>query len=85
MQSEDRKALIDMLNTCQLPIALPAELRDPLLVDCMLREKRNRGRDISLILPYTPGKALADWPICNVLLSRDQLWAELADYRMQVA
>ena len=77
----DRKAIIDLLENCGLPTALPNELHDRMLVDNMRHEKRNRGRAVSLVLPSTPGRAITDWPACHVKVKPDELWSALAAYR----
>ena len=77
----DRKAIIDLLENCSLPVALPNELHDRMLVDNMRHEKRNRGRAVSLVLPCTPGRAIEEWPACHMKVSPDELWGALAAYR----
>jgi len=77
------KCLVDMLEAAQLPTALPPELHDRTLISHMRREKRNRGRMISVVLPYKPGKALSDWPEPHVLMTPDELWDELVAYRLE--
>jgi 3-dehydroquinate synthase len=78
---EDRKALIDLLESCHIPKSQPAELHDRRVLECMSREKRNRGRSVSFVLPCKPGQAMANWPAPRQLLSRDEVWHELAAYR----
>lgn len=80
-----RKRLIDVMENCGLQTALPVELPDRVLVDNMRHEKRNRGRTISMVLPYEPGKALDDWPAPHVELTPDEIWSALSAYRMVCA
>lgn len=82
---DERKMLIDILEDCGLPTALPSELHDRMLVDNMRREKRNRGRSINMILPYRLGKAIDEWPAPKLELSPDAIWSELAAYRVLCA
>ena len=83
LPAPERKALVDLLENCQLPTVLPAELHDHLILDSMRMEKHNHGRDISLVLPYTPGKTLQDWPKPHVIMEPDKLWAHLTAYRLE--
>jgi len=83
LDQADRKKLVDILEDCQLPTVLPAELHDRLLVEHMRLEKRNRGRMVSLVLPYTPGRMVEDWPAARVLMTPDELWSKLVAYRLQ--
>jgi 3-dehydroquinate synthetase len=78
---EDRRLLVDTLENCGLRIQLPGELQDPVLIDCMRREKRNRGRSVGMVLPYKPGMAIADWPAPYVQLSLEEVWNELVSFR----
>jgi 3-dehydroquinate synthase len=80
-----RKQLIDVMENCGLQTSLPGELPDRVLVDNMRHEKRNRGRTISMVLPYEPGKALDDWPAPHVELPPDEVWSALSAYRMVCA
>jgi 3-dehydroquinate synthetase len=82
IKPEDRKRLIDVLENCQLPVALPAELHDHVIIEHIRLEKRNRGRMVSMVLPYNPGKAIDEWPGPHVMLSLDELWDLLAAYRI---
>jgi len=82
IEPADRKALVDTLEACQLPTVLPAELHDRQLVEHMRLEKRNRGRLISLVLPYAPGRAAEDWPQPRLLTPPDELWSKLVAYRL---
>lgn len=85
LSTASRKRLIDVMENCGLQTALPGELPDRVLVDNMRHEKRNRGRTISMVLPYEPGKALDDWPAPHVELTPDQVWSALSSYRMVCA
>jgi len=82
LDADDRVALIDLLENCQLPTVLPAELHDRVVVEHMRLEKRNRGRMLSLVLPYKPGQAVDDWPASRVMMPPDDLWGELTAYRL---
>jgi 3-dehydroquinate synthase len=79
---EERKKLIDILESCGLPTVLPAELQDRILIDHMQRAKRNRGRMINVILPSSPGQGVKDWPKSSTLLSTEELWDYLVQYRL---
>lgn len=83
LNAADRKALVDVLENCGLPTVLPAELHDRMILDSMRMEKHNQGRDISLVLPYAPGKTLADWPKPHVIMEPDKLWSHLTAYRLE--
>ncbi len=83
MTTAERKGLLDLLETSQLPIALPTELHDRLLMDSMRRAKRNRGRNVLFSLPATPGAVYKNWPASQVELSLDELWSILTQHRMQ--
>jgi 3-dehydroquinate synthetase len=83
LDAVDRKALVDALEACRLTTVLPGELHDRTLAEHMRLEKRNRGRMISLVLPYKPGKAIEDWPKPHVLLKPDELWSKLVAYRLK--
>lgn len=82
LEHADRKALVDTLEACGLSTVLPAELHDRQLVEHMRLEKRNRGRLVSLILPYAPGRATEDWPKPRLLMPPDELWSKLVAYRL---
>jgi len=78
---EDRRLLVDTLENCGLRTQLPGELQDPVLIDCMRREKRNRGRTVGMVLPYKPGRAIEDWPAPYVQFSLEEVWNELVSFR----
>jgi 3-dehydroquinate synthetase len=82
LDSAERKGLLDLLETCQLPTALPTELHDRLLMDSMRRAKRNRGRKVLFSLPGNPGTVFKQWPGCQVELPLDELWSIFTKYRM---
>jgi 3-dehydroquinate synthase len=85
LSTAERKALIDIIENCGLQTSLPNELHDRMLVDNMRREKRNRGRTISMILPYKLGRAIDDWPAPRVELTPDEIWSALSSYRLVCA
>jgi 3-dehydroquinate synthetase len=82
MDSVERKGLLDILETCQLPTAIPTELPDRLLMDSMRREKRNRGRNVAFVLPTKPGEVYKRWPESRVEMPLDDLWSLLTKYRL---
>ena len=81
---EDRRALNNMLENCGLKISLPSELHDRMIIDCMRREKQNRGRNVGMIVPVEPGKMLETWPKAKLQLSLDEIWGELVKYRKEL-
>ena len=82
LDTSERKGLLDLLETCQLPTALPTELHDRLLMDSMRRAKRNRGRNVLFSLPANPGTIYKEWPASQVDLPLDELWSIFTKYRM---
>lgn len=81
LDPDDRRILVDTLENCGLRTTLPAELKDPMIIDNMRREKRNRGRLVSMVLPYKPGQTIADWPAPQIQLPMDEIWNDLVNYR----
>ena len=74
--------MLAMPQAVMLPVALPSELHDHVIIDHMRLEKRNRGRMVSMILPCKPGQAINAWPDPHVMVSMDELWDLLSSYRM---
>jgi 3-dehydroquinate synthase len=83
LSETDRRDLVNLLENCGLPTALPAELHDREIIDAMRMEKHNVGAEISIVLPYAPGQMLPDWPKPHVLLHPDALYAHFTAYRLE--